>query len=98
MAEKEPGQNPTETAREARRSMGAAEERNEPMSAEEKLEQLAVDTIRFLSVDAVEAAKSGHPGTPMGLADIGFVLWTEYLRHDPQRPDWTNRDRFILSA
>lgn len=98
MAEKESGHKPTETAREARRAMGAAEARNEPMSAEERLEQLAVDTIRFLSVDAVEAAKSGHPGTPMGLADIGFVLWTEYLRHDPQRPGWSNRDRFILSA
>jgi transketolase len=57
-----------------------------------------VNTIRFLAVDAVEKAKSGHPGTPMGMADMAFVLWTEFLRHDPLEPHWTNRDRFVLSA
>ncbi|MCA1732039.1 MAG: transketolase, partial [Acidobacteria bacterium] len=68
------------------------------MSEKERLEQLCVNTIRFLAVDGVEAANSGHPGTPMGMADIAFVLWTEFLRHDPKKPDWPNRDRFILSA
>jgi transketolase len=62
------------------------------------LEELCVNTIRFLAVDGVEKANSGHPGTPMGLADIAFVLWTEFLRHDPKEPTWWNRDRFILSA
>ncbi|MCM2314834.1 MAG: transketolase [Thermoanaerobaculia bacterium] len=64
----------------------------------QNLEQLCVDTIRVLSIDGVEKAKSGHPGTPMGLADIAYVLWTEFLHHDPKAPKWHNRDRFILSA
>jgi transketolase len=64
----------------------------------DRLEELCVNTIRFLAVDAVEKASSGHPGTPMGMADIGFILWTEFLHHDPLHPDWKNRDRFILSA
>jgi len=62
------------------------------------LRQLAVNTIRMLSVDAVEKANSGHPGTPMGVADIAFTIWTEFLRYDPSAPDWENRDRFVLSA
>jgi transketolase len=66
--------------------------------AKDKLEELCVNTIRFLAVDAVEKAKSGHPGTPMGLADIAFVIWTEFLHHDPLDPKWQNRDRFVLSA
>lgn len=61
-------------------------------------EQLAVNTIRFLAVDAVEKAQSGHPGMPSGMADAAYVLWTRYLRHNPSAPDWQNRDRFILSA
>ncbi|GAB4159380.1 MAG: transketolase [Planctomycetota bacterium] len=60
--------------------------------------QLAVNTIRFLSIDQVEAAKSGHPGLPMGAADIAYVLFTEFLRFDPGQPDWHGRDRFVLSA
>jgi transketolase len=76
-----------------------AEERNEAkIGSKDKLEKLCVNTIRFLAVDAVEKARSGHPGTPMGLADIGFVLWTEFLRHDPLDPTWQDRDRFVLSA
>jgi transketolase len=76
-----------------------AEESNEPkVGAKDKLEELCVNTIRFLAVDAVEKAKAGHPGTPMGLADIGFVLWTEFLHHDPTDPHWKNRDRFVLSC
>src|SRR5512140_2604844 len=76
-----------------------AEESNEPrIGSKDKLEELCVNTIRFLAVDAVEKAKSGHPGTPMGMADMAYVVWTEFLRHDPQQPHWKNRDRFILSA
>lgn len=62
------------------------------------LEQRCVDTIRTLSMDAVQKANSGHPGMPMGMADVAFVLWTEFLRHSPANPAWVNRDRFILSA
>ncbi|HYO78818.1 MAG TPA: transketolase, partial [Thermoanaerobaculia bacterium] len=64
----------------------------------DKLEEQCVNTIRFLAVDAVEKAHSGHPGTPMGMADMAYVLWTDFLRHDPLEPHWKNRDRFILSA
>jgi transketolase len=62
------------------------------------LEERAINTIRFLSVDAVQKANSGHPGLPMGAANMAYVLWTEYLRHNPKNPHWANRDRFILSA
>ncbi len=55
------------------------------------------NAIRFLSIDAVQQAKSGHPGAPMGMADMAQVLWNEFLRHDPTRPDWPDRDRFVLS-
>ena len=63
-----------------------------------ELDQLCVDAIRVLSIDAVEKAKSGHPGMPMGMADAAYVLWTQFLKHDPKHPKWYNRDRFILSA
>jgi transketolase len=62
------------------------------------LEQTAIDTVRILSVDAVQKANSGHPGTPMALAPPGHVLWTESMNYNPQNPAWANRDRFILSA
>ena len=55
------------------------------------------NAIRFLAVDAVEAANSGHPGMPMGMADIAEVLWNDYLSHNPNNPKWFNRDRFVLS-
>jgi len=61
------------------------------------LEQSAINTVRILSVDAVQKANSGHPGTPMALAPIGHVLWTKTMRYNPKNPDWANRDRFILS-
>jgi len=64
---------------------------------EDDLDQLCVNTIRFLAVDAVEKAKSGHPGAPMGLAPVAYVLWTRHLRFDPKDPQWFNRDRFMLS-
>jgi len=62
------------------------------------LEDRCVNTIRTLSIDAVQAAESGHPGMPMGMADAAFVLWNKFLSHDPAHPEWYNRDRFILSA
>ncbi len=62
------------------------------------LEQRCVHTIRTLSMDAVQKANSGHPGMPMGMADVAYVLWTEFLRHNPSNPAWFNRDRFVLSA
>lgn len=62
------------------------------------LDQLCVNTIRTLAIDGVQKANSGHPGMPMGMADAAYVLWTQFLRHNPKNPDWANRDRFILSA
>ncbi|HET9659812.1 MAG TPA: transketolase [Thermomicrobiales bacterium] len=62
------------------------------------LEERAINSIRFLAVDAVQKANSGHPGLPMGAAAMSYVLWTEYLRHNPKNPKWANRDRFVLSA
>ena len=62
-----------------------------------KLDQLCINTIRFLSVDAVEQAKSGHPGAPMGTAAMAYVLWDRFLKHNPGDPSWADRDRFILS-
>ncbi len=63
-----------------------------------EIEQLAINTIRTLSIDAVEKANSGHPGLPMGAAPMALKLWTKHLRHNPKNPAWFNRDRFILSA
>lgn len=62
------------------------------------LDELCVQTIRFLSVDGVQAAKSGHPGMPMGMAAAAYALWMRHLRHNPADPKWINRDRFVLSA
>jgi transketolase len=63
-----------------------------------RLDQLSVNTLRFLSVDAVQKADSGHPGLPLDAAPMAYVLWTRFLRHNPSDPHWFNRDRFILSA
>ena len=63
-----------------------------------ELDNLCINTIRFLSVDAVEKANSGHPGLPMGAAPMAYVLWTRFLQHNPANPHWFNRDRFVLSA
>jgi transketolase len=65
--------------------------------AKQSLETMCVNTIRTLSMDAVEAAKSGHPGAPMGLAPAAFVLWTRVMKHHPAQPAWADRDRFVLS-
>ena len=62
------------------------------------IEKLAIDTIRTLSMDAVQAANSGHPGTPMALAPVAFQVWTDAMRYDPAQPLWPNRDRFVLSC
>lgn len=62
------------------------------------LDQLCVNTLRFLAVDAVQKANSGHPGMPMGAAPMAYQLWTRFLKHNPARPDWFDRDRFVLSA
>ena len=86
-------------AAEASAAIAEAESHNEPKSgSKDKLEELCVNTIRFLAIDGVEKAKSGHPGAPMGMADMAFVLWTEFMRHDPKQPSWQDRDRFVLSA
>lgn len=68
------------------------------MKSTEELDTLCINTIRTLAMDAVEQADSGHPGTPMGMAPVGYQLWQRQLRFDPQVPSWINRDRFILSA
>ncbi len=68
----------------------------EPLS-DARLDQLAVDTIRTLSIDAVQQAKSGHPGTPMALAPLVYTIWNRVMRFDPEDPIWPNRDRFVLS-
>ncbi len=65
---------------------------------DDNIDALCINTIRMLSVDAVEKAKSGHPGAPMGLAPVAYVLWTRVLKHKTQNPSWPDRDRFVLSA
>ncbi len=69
-----------------------------PVSAKVSLDTLAINTIRFLSVDAVQKADSGHPGLPLGAAPMAYVLWMHHMRHNPGDPRWANRDRFVLSA
>jgi len=63
-----------------------------------EIDQLCIQTIRFLAIDAVQKANSGHPGMPMGMAPAAYVLWDRHLRHNPAEPQWQNRDRFVLSA
>ena len=68
------------------------------MNLEKNLDQLSIAAIRTLSMDAIEQANSGHPGTPMGMAPVAYTLWQRFLRFDPANPIWPNRDRFVLSA
>ncbi|HEV8513273.1 MAG TPA: transketolase [Cyclobacteriaceae bacterium] len=70
----------------------------EPALDQKELDQLCVNTIRFLSIDAVQKANSGHPGLPLGAAPMAYVLWTKFLKHNPINPNWFDRDRFVLSA
>src|SRR4029077_11307333 len=65
---------------------------------QQNMDLTRINTIRTLSIDGVQAANSGHPGTPMGMAPVAYTLWQEFLRFDPQDPVWPNRDRFVLSA
>jgi transketolase len=67
-------------------------------TSSDTLDQLCVNTLRFLSVDAVQKANSGHPGMPLGAAAMAYVLWTRFLKHSPRHPHWFDRDRFVLSA
>jgi len=66
--------------------------------ATDRLDQTCINTIRMLAADAVQKAKSGHPGMPMGAATMAYVLWTRFLKHNPVNPAWPDRDRFVLSA
>ena len=66
--------------------------------SEAALDLLTINTVRTLAMDAVQKANSGHPGTPMGLAPVGYALWSQFLRYHPEHPDWPNRDRFVLSV
>src|SRR5262249_12408434 len=68
------------------------------MAIATKLDELCINTIRTLSIDAVQKANSGHPGLPLGAAPMAYVLWQRYLRHNPRDPNWPDRDRFVLSA
>jgi transketolase len=68
------------------------------MSDKNELEKKCIDSIRFLAADAIEKAKSGHPGMPLGAAAAAFTLWTKHLKHNPKNPKWPDRDRFVLSA
>jgi transketolase len=70
----------------------------EPAAEQAEIDRLCVDTIRVLSMDAVQQARSGHPGLPMAMAPVAYVLYTRFLRHDPGDPEWPDRDRFALSA
>src|SRR5258708_29034135 len=68
-----------------------------PLMTNAEIDLLCVNTIRTLSIDAVQQAKSGHPGTPMGLAPLVYTIWNRIMRFDPRDPIWPNRDRFVLS-
>lgn len=63
-----------------------------------KTDQLAINTIRVLSAEAIQKAKSGHPGLPLGAAPMAYTLWADHLKHNPKNPSWADRDRFVLSA
>lgn len=67
-------------------------------SAPVDMDNLSINTLRLLSIDAIQKANSGHPGLPMGAAAFAYVLWTRFLKHNPSNPKWFDRDRFVLSA
>ncbi len=68
------------------------------MTDKKNIEDSHINTIRFLAVDAIEKAKSGHPGMPMGAAAMAYTLWMRHMKHNPAHPQWADRDRFVLSA
>jgi len=82
----------------ATRSAATASSSLAPAGSGQSLEDLCINAIRVLAMDAVQKADSGHPGTPMALAPLAYVLWTQHLRYNPADPNWLNRDRFVLSA
>src|SRR5512146_2972890 len=84
------------TRSERPRIVGGTRRREGPMPGD-TIDQLTIDTIRTRSMDAVEQAKSGRPGTPVALAPVAFTLWRDFLRYDPDDPLWPDRDRFVLS-
>src|SRR6476646_1375175 len=84
---------PTDTAAAPRTAQPSS-----PSGSGQSLESLCINAIRVLAMDAVQKADSGHPGTPMALAPLAYVLWTQHLRYNPADPGWLNRDRFVLSA
>jgi transketolase len=89
---------PTHEASHAVEVNSPARLRRGPVQADtQQLEVRCINTIRTLAMDAVQKAYSGHPGTPMALAPVAFVLWDRHLRHNPKNPQWPNRDRFVLS-
>ncbi|SVD37000.1 uncharacterized protein METZ01_LOCUS389854, partial [marine metagenome] len=69
-----------------------------PTGLPEITDRLCIDAVKVLSMDAVQSANSGHPGTPMALAPVGYLLWTKHLKHSPTNPKWFDRDRFVLSV
>lgn len=79
------------------RAHGSAKDDNVIDDSFAAKEKLVVDTIRCLSMDGVQKANSGHPGTPMAMAPVAYTIWSKYLRFDPLSPIWPNRDRFVLS-
>src|SRR4030081_3966270 len=70
---------------------------DQAIATDKQIDLLSINTIRTLSMDGVQKANSGHPGTPMALAPAAYTLWQQFLRYDPQDPLWPNRDRFVLS-
>jgi transketolase len=86
---------PTDTATASRSDLSSS---SPPSGSGQSLEDLCINAIRVLAMDAVQKADSGHPGTPMALAPLAYVLWTQHLRYNPADPNWLNRDRFVLSA
>ncbi|MEK6193105.1 MAG: transketolase, partial [Deltaproteobacteria bacterium] len=71
---------------------------NQTADTANNIDELCINTIRTLSMDGVQKANSGHPGAPMGLAPAAYVLWVRAMRHNPENPNWFNRDRFVLSG
>jgi transketolase len=90
--------NPAPATSKPRREPAPAAASDQPGGHSAALDQLSINTIRTLAMDAVQKANSGHPGTPMALAPLGYTLWSRTLRYHPAHPDWPNRDRFVLSA
>ncbi|HEY3112948.1 MAG TPA: transketolase [Gemmatimonadaceae bacterium] len=87
-----------DTATTTRSAAATASSPLPPAGSGQSLEDLCINAIRVLAMDAVQKADSGHPGTPMALAPLAYVLWTQHLRYNPADPNWLNRDRFVLSA